>query len=85
MKNIINKISKKIKDFFDVAKYKKQRNTAVTKYNARNEQYIEILETIPILVKKLDNYEEQIKKLKEERKELKIEIEERLKRKSRKG
>lgn len=66
----------KIKDFFNVIKYKKQRNSAINKYNARNEDYIELLETIPMLVKKIENYEGQIRELKQERKELKRIIEE---------
>lgn len=66
----------KIKDFFDVIKYKKQRNKAINNYNARNEEYIELLETIPMLVKKLENYENQIKEQKKDIKELKRVIEE---------
>lgn len=73
---MIEKIKKVLKDLVDVKKYKKQKNTFENKYNSRNEEYIELLETIPMLCKKLDNYETQIKDLKAERKELKRIIEE---------
>ena len=73
---MIKKIKKFFKDFIDVKKYKKQKNTFENKYNSRNEEYIELLETIPMLCKKIDNYEIQIKELKAERKELKKIIEE---------
>lgn len=66
----------KIKDLFNVIKYKRQRNTAINKYNARNEEYIESLETLSLIVKQNLDYQNQIKKLKEERKELKRIIEE---------
>ena len=81
MKNILNKF----KDFFDVKKYKRQRNTAINKYNARNEEYIEILETIPMLEKKINNYEIQIKDYKKEIKELKRIIEEEMMPKKKRG
>lgn len=76
MKNIFKTIEKKVKDFFDVKKYKKQKNTFENKYLARNEQYIELLETIPMLVKKLESYEAQIKEQKKDIKEYKRIIEE---------
>lgn len=85
MKKILNKISKKINDFFDVIKYKRKANTAINMYHARNEEYIEALKTMPILVNQILDLQNQVKKLKDERKELKAEIEERLKRKKRKG
>lgn len=70
------KVINKIKDFFDVAKYKRQRNTYENKYNARNEQYIELLESDRSMLNENINQKEQIKELKKEIKELKIELEE---------
>lgn len=72
MKNILSKF----KDFFDVRKYKRQRNTWENKYNSRNEEYVELLETIPMLVRKLESYENQIKEQKKDIKEYKRIIEE---------
>ena len=72
----MKKIKNKILDFFDVIKYKRQRNTAMNKYNARNDDYISSLETIQILVIQNMEYQKQIEKLKSERKELKRIIEE---------
>ena len=72
----MKKLFRKIRDLFDVAKYKRQRNTFENKYNSLNEKYIKVLEFITNLEVKVDSYENQIKKLKEERKELKRIIEE---------
>ena len=58
------KIGDKIKDFFDVKKYKKQRNTAINKYEARNDDYIVALETVQTLVNQNVEYQKQIEKLK---------------------
>lgn len=76
MKNIIKKASRKIKDLFDVRKYKKQRNTFENKYLARNEQYIELLEADRSMLNKNIQLEAQIRDLKKEIKELKRKIEE---------
>jgi len=70
------KIGDRIKDFFDVIKYKRQRNTALNKYEARNEDYIKSLETVQILVLQNVEFQKQIEKLKEEKKELKKLVEE---------
>ncbi len=74
--NILKKINSKVKDFFDVRKYKKQRNTYENKYNARNEQYIELLESDRSMLNKNIQLEAQIRDLKKEIKELKRTIEE---------
>lgn len=76
MKNIIKKASRKIKDLFDVRKYKKQRNTFENKYLARNEQYIELLEADRSMLNENVQLKEQIRELKKEIKELKRKIEE---------
>ena len=70
MKNIL----KKIKDLFDVAKYKRQRNTFENKYLARNEQYIELLEADRSMLNENIQLKEQIRDLKKEIKDLKKEI-----------
>lgn len=66
----------KIKDFFDVIKYKRRANTALTMYESRNSDYIEALETIQILTKEILNYQKEITRFKNERKELKRLLEE---------
>lgn len=66
----------KIKDFFDVIKYKKQRNTALNRYEARNSDYITALETIQTLTKEILNYQKEITRFKNERKELRKLLEE---------
>ena len=66
----------KIRDLFDVIKYKRQRNTALNKYYARNDDYITSLETIQTLVLQNVEFQKQIEKLKAEKKELKKTIEE---------
>lgn len=66
----------KIKDFFDVIKYKRQRNTVLNKYNSRNDDYITSLETIQTLTLEILNYQKQIVKYKDEIKKLKKEKEE---------
>lgn len=73
---IIEKIGKKIKDFFDVRKYKRQRNTFENKYLARNEQYIELLESDRRMLNENVSLKEQVRELKKEIKELKRIIEE---------
>ena len=70
------RLSEKIKDYFDTRKYKKQRNTALNMYEARNNDYIIALETVQTLVNQNVEYQKQIEKLKQERKELKKTIEE---------
>ena len=70
------KIGDKIKDFFDVRKYKKQRNTALNMYESRNSDYIVALETVQTLVNQNVEYQKQIEKLKQEKKELKKIVEE---------
>ena len=80
----MGKITNKIKDLFDVIKYKRQRNTALNKYYARNEDYIELLETVPQLTKEILELQKQVKKLKEEKKELKRIIEEEMQPKKKK-
>ena len=74
MKNIIKKINKKIKDLFDVKKYKRQKNTYENKYLARNEQYIELLESDRSMLNENVSLKEQIRELKKENKELKKEV-----------
>lgn len=69
-------LKRKIQDLFDVIKYKRQRNTALNKYYARNDDYITALETIQTLIKQNLNYQKIIEDLKRERKELKKIIEE---------
>lgn len=71
------KVINKIKDFFDVAKYKRQRNTYENKYRARNEQYIDLLESDRSMLNENINLKDQIKDLKKEIKELKADLEER--------
>lgn len=66
----------KIKDFFDVIKYKRRANTALTMYESRNSDYIEALETVQTLTKQILNNRAEIIKLKNERKELKRLLEE---------
>lgn len=72
----MGKLKNKIKDFFDVVKYKRQKNTFENKYNSRNADYIKVLEDYHEKDLKCTNYENQIKELKQERKELKRIIEE---------
>lgn len=62
---------KKIKDLFDVAKYKRQRNTFENKYHAVNEKYIDLLEADRTMLNENVQLKEQIKELKKEIKELK--------------
>ncbi len=67
----MKKIFKKIKDFFNVVKYKRQRNTFENKYNARNDDYVTLLEDYHKLsIKELEE-RNQIKDYKKENKELK--------------
>lgn len=72
----MGKMKNKIKDFFDVVKYKRQRNTFENKYNSRNADYIKVLEDYHESSLKCTNYENQIKDQKKEIKELKRIIEE---------
>lgn len=72
----MSKIGDKIKDFFDVIKYKKKANSALNSYHTRNNEYIISLETIQTLTIEILNYQKQITKLKEENKKLKKEKEE---------
>ena len=67
----MKKIFKKIKDFFNVIKYKRQRNTFENKYNARNDDYVKILEDYHELSLKETELRNQIKEYKKENKELK--------------
>lgn len=67
----MKKIFKKIKDFFNVVKYKRQRNTFENKYNARNDDYVTILEDYHELSLKEADLRNQIKDYKKEIKELK--------------
>ena len=62
---------KKIKDLFDVAKYKRQRNTIEIKYHAANEKYIELLENDRSMLNENIALKETVKQLKQEIKELK--------------
>ncbi len=66
----------KIKDFFDVIKYKRRANTALNRYEARNSDYIDALETVQTLTKQILSNQAEIMKLKSERKELKRLLEE---------
>lgn len=67
----MKKLFKKIKDFFNVVKYKRQRNTFENKYNARNDDYVTLLEDYHKLsIKELEE-RNQIKEYKKENKELK--------------
>jgi len=83
--DLFRNIKKKINDFFDVMKYKRQRNTAVNQFNATNAEYVETLKVIPTLVVKIENYENQIKDYKKEIKELKRVIEEDMTPKKKRG
>lgn len=67
----MKKIFKKIKDFFNVVKYKRQRNTFENKYNARNDDYVKILEDYHELSLKETELRNQVKDYKKEIKELK--------------
>ena len=67
----MKKAFKKIKDFFNVIKYKRQRNTFENKYNARNDDYVKILEDYHELSLKEAELRNQIKDYKKENKELK--------------
>ena len=73
---IFKKIKEKISDFFNVKKYKRQRNTFENKYLARNEQYIDLLEADRSMLNENVQLKEQIRELKKEIKELKRKIEE---------
>lgn len=73
---IFKRIKEKISDFFNVKKYKRQRNTFENKYLARNEQYIELLEADRSMLNENVQLKEQIRELKKEIKELKRKIEE---------
>lgn len=64
----------KFKDLFNVAKYKRQRNTFENKYLARNEQYIDLLEADRSMLNENVQLKEQIRELKKEIKDLKKEI-----------
>ena len=79
------KIKNKIKDLFDVMKYKRQKNTFENKYNSRNAEYIKVLEDYHELSIKCTNYENQIKDFKKEIKELKRTIEEDMTPKKKRG
>lgn len=67
----MKKAFKKIKDFFNVIKYKRQRNTFENKYNARNDDYVKILEDYHELSLKETELRNQVKDYKKENKELK--------------
>lgn len=67
----MTKLFKKIKDFFDVIKYKRKCNTFENDFNTLNKKYVSVLELLPIIITKTDNYENQIKNYKKEIKELK--------------
>jgi predicted nucleic acid-binding Zn-ribbon protein len=79
------KIRNKIKDLFDVIKYKRQKNTFENKYNSRNAEYIKVLEDYHELSIKCTNYENQIKDFKKDIKELKRTIEEDMTPKKKRG
>ena len=68
---IFEKFIWKIKDFFDVIKYKRKANSAINKYNARNEEYIDSLKTVQRLTDEKNELQNQIISLKEDKKELK--------------
>jgi len=68
---IIEKIGNKIKDFFAVRKYKRQRNTFENKYNARNDEYVTVLEDYHKLSIKETELRNRLKDCKKEIKELK--------------
>ena len=72
--NILKTVKRKIKDLFDVRKYKRQRNTFENKYLARNEQYIELLEADRSMLNENVSLKEQVRDLKKEIKELKKEV-----------
>ena len=81
MKKIINKI----KDLFDVAKYKRQRNSFENKYNSRNADYVKVLEDYHELSIKNIELQNQVKDLKADKKELKRIIEEEMTPKKKRG
>ena len=68
---IIEKIGNKIKDFYAVRKYKRQRNTFENKYNARNDEYVTVLEDYHKLSIKETELRNRLKDCKKEIKELK--------------
>ena len=68
---IIRAVTNTIKDFFNVIKYKRQRNTAINKYNSRNEEHVILLEDYHELSVRDMEKDKQIIKLKAEIKELK--------------
>ena len=79
------KIINKIKDLFDVAKYKRQRNSFENKYNSRNADYVKVLEDYHELSIKNIDLQNQVKDLKAESKELKRTLEEDMTPKKKRG
>lgn len=73
MKSIIKKTNKKIKDFFDVKKYKKKVNTLEVKVQALSDEQIELLKADRRMLNENINLKEHIRELKKELKELKKE------------
>ena len=81
----MTKLKNIIKDFFDVKKYKRQRNTFENKYNSRNAEYVKVLEDYHDLDVRYLDMQNQVKEYKKEIKELKRIIEEEMTPKKKRG
>lgn len=73
---IIKSIKNKIKDLFNVAKYRRKANTLENKYIATTEKYVDLLESDRSMLNENVQLKEQIREQKKEIKELKRIIEE---------
>ena len=73
---MLNKLKEKINDYFDVRKYRKKANTKENEANTLRKDYISALETVQTLVLQNVEFQKQIEKLKQEKKELKRIMEE---------
>lgn len=71
MKKVINKI----KDFFNVRKYKRRISTLENKCQALSDELIELLKSDRSMLNDNIKLKDQVKELKKEIKELKIELE----------
>lgn len=69
-------LKKKINDFFNVKKYKKENNSLKIKYAALNEEQLELLKSDRSMLNENIDLKNQIKDLKKEIKDLKRIIEE---------
>lgn len=73
MKNIIDKINKKLKDISNVKKYKKKINTLEIKLQTLSDEQIELLKADRRMLNENISLKEHIRELKKELKELKKE------------